>query len=451
MSDLNWNKLPWRKSSFSSDSANCVEVSWARSSACHQGSCVEVGWTSSSLCAGGDCVQVRHDDDVVYVRDSKLGDDSPVQEWPLTYWEFLCDAIVADLPRFSGFRKLDDDGGVELRWAHIHPAPLIFDAGEWKAFVYGVRAGEFDREKLSEGVSAGSGSVAGSGEAATGAVDGSGWSSDGPGSPVPVAAQKPLADAAWSREFLANAPAASADGSGLRPSPATGAGDGLRGGVPAPVAAELGSLDDELDTLIWSEDPSLGEPQGPSAGRPVDASTDEVDLSTAGQLGLDAAGTGVPPDPVPAAQRLVARIYVSGAITGRPLDEARKQFEEVCWRLAERGYEPVNPFDVPPHPACDCPIPFEEAMGAVGAGGGHDWGCYLRGDLAAMLDCDAILMLPGWESSHGARLELTVAAAVGLRVMWDLPSDFSLIEDANEWARAVAPLVPAVETQETVS
>jgi hypothetical protein len=30
-------------------------------------------------------------------------------------------------------------------------------------------------------------------------------------------------------------------------------------------------------------------------------------------------------------------------------------------------------------------------------------------------------MLPGWESSHGARLELTVASAVGLRVWWSVP------------------------------
>jgi hypothetical protein len=27
-------------------------------------------------------------------------------------------------------------------------------------------------------------------------------------------------------------------------------------------------------------------------------------------------------------------------------------------------------------------------------------------------------MLPGWEASHGARLELTVASAVGLKVLW---------------------------------
>jgi hypothetical protein len=115
------------------------------------------------------------------------------------------------------------------------------------------------------------------------------------------------------------------------------------------------------------------------------------------------------------------KVYVSGAITGLPLDAARAAFADAADRLAAEGHVPVNPFDVPPHPACDCPIPFEEAMGAVGAGGGHQWGCYLRGDLAALLDCDAILMLPGWESSHGARLELTVASAVGLRVWWSVP------------------------------
>jgi hypothetical protein len=387
MSDLNWNKLPWRKSSFSSDSANCVEVSWTRSSACHQGSCVKVGWTASSRCAGGDCVQVRHDDGVVYVRDSKLGDDSPVQEWPLTYWEFLCDAIVADLPRFSGYRKLDGYGCVELRWAHIHPAPLIFDAGEWKAFVLGVRAGEFDPATLSskfqsssfgrgvieeEGAGAPlsggapaqpqlSSPVAASrgGEPAAGrpvgsdTADGSGHAAAGAGitgrdTPAPVAAEKPLADAAPDGGLVAEIPlggAASADGSGLRPSPATGTGDGLRGGVPVPVAAESSPPDDwfarqldadcaSIDTpadrlagrgsllpastpddprsggqpgpyvaeITWSEDPSLGEPQGSPVGRPVDASTDEVDLSSAVQPGSDAAGTGTPPVPVPAAQ-----------------------------------------------------------------------------------------------------------------------------------------------------
>jgi hypothetical protein len=286
MSDLNWNKLPWRKSSFSSDSANCVEVAWRTSSFCHQDSCVEVGWTASSRCAGGDCVQVRHESDVVYVRDSKLGEDSPVQEWPLTYWEFLCDAIVADLPRFSGFRKLGD-GGVELRWAHIHPAPLIFDAGEWKAFVLGVRAGEFDPATLSEGVTAEPPS-GGSDRAATGTAE------QGCGA-VPVAAESSPPDDWFARQLDADCasidtPADRLAGRGSL-LPASTPDDPRSGGQPGPYVAEI----------TWSEDPSLGEPQGSPVGRPVDASTDEVTLSSAVQPGSDAAGTGVPPDPVPAA------------------------------------------------------------------------------------------------------------------------------------------------------
>jgi hypothetical protein len=111
------------------------------------------------------------------------------------------------------------------------------------------------------------------------------------------------------------------------------------------------------------------------------------------------------------------KVYVSGAITGLPLTVARAAFAEAAASLAAEGHVPVDPFDVPPHPACICP----DAVSADGAGGGHQWGCYLRGDLAALLDCDAILMLPGWESSHGARLELQVASAVGLRVWWSVP------------------------------
>jgi hypothetical protein len=112
------------------------------------------------------------------------------------------------------------------------------------------------------------------------------------------------------------------------------------------------------------------------------------------------------------------KVYISGAISGQPLADAADRFAAAASRLATAGHVPVNPFMVPPHAGCSCP----GAVNAAGAGGGHEWSCYLRGDLAAMLDCDAILMLPGWESSHGARLELMVASAVGLWVLFDVPA-----------------------------
>jgi hypothetical protein len=113
------------------------------------------------------------------------------------------------------------------------------------------------------------------------------------------------------------------------------------------------------------------------------------------------------------------KVYISGAITGLPLSVARDRFAAAAASLAAQGNDVVNPFDVPPHPECACP----DAAGGDGAGSGHEWGCYLRGDLAAMLNCDAILMLPGWEASHGARLELAVASAVGLKVLFRTPAE----------------------------
>lgn len=109
------------------------------------------------------------------------------------------------------------------------------------------------------------------------------------------------------------------------------------------------------------------------------------------------------------------KVYVSGAISGLPLDESRARFKSVCDLLAADGHDTLNPFDVPPRLNCHCATDAEDR---AGVGGQHEWACYLRADIVAMLDCDAICMLPGWERSHGARLELTVASAVGLRVLW---------------------------------
>lgn len=110
------------------------------------------------------------------------------------------------------------------------------------------------------------------------------------------------------------------------------------------------------------------------------------------------------------------KVYISGPISGRPLAQARREFDEAVLYFMERGDTVVNPFNVAPHHTCTCP----DAASDAGAGSSHLWCCYLRGDLAALLDCDAIAMLSGWNQSHGARLELQVASAVGIEVIWIL-------------------------------
>lgn len=115
------------------------------------------------------------------------------------------------------------------------------------------------------------------------------------------------------------------------------------------------------------------------------------------------------------------RIYISGAITGMDRERARRRFADAAQAIAIRGHEPVNPFDIP-NGDCECPLTLPDGVAE------HSWACCLRKDVRVLVDCDAIYMLtavpergwPGWETSHGARLELQVASAVGLGVYLSL-------------------------------
>lgn len=111
------------------------------------------------------------------------------------------------------------------------------------------------------------------------------------------------------------------------------------------------------------------------------------------------------------------RVYLSGPIAGKA--DARRAFEDAELALAgERDdLEVVNPFDVPPisHPGQPCPdgySPGEDVAGHASSA------CYLRADLLALLACDELHLLPGWENSRGASVEHAVAAACGMPITY---------------------------------
>ena len=107
------------------------------------------------------------------------------------------------------------------------------------------------------------------------------------------------------------------------------------------------------------------------------------------------------------------RVYIAGPIAGHP-DGNRLAFAATAFDLRVAGHEPVNPHFVPAHShAGPCPdgLPGGEGME-------HTAPCYMRTDIMAMLGCDAIYLLPGWEKSQGARIEYLIAVHVcGLKVL----------------------------------
>jgi len=91
------------------------------------------------------------------------------------------------------------------------------------------------------------------------------------------------------------------------------------------------------------------------------------------------------------------KIYISGKITGLVFEDAFKNFEKAEKKWIEEGYEVVNPMTIDHN---------------------HDksWENYMRIDLKAMLECDSIFMLKGWETSRGAVIEHNLAKDLGFKI-----------------------------------
>lgn len=90
------------------------------------------------------------------------------------------------------------------------------------------------------------------------------------------------------------------------------------------------------------------------------------------------------------------KIYVAGPMTGLP-DDNYPAFRDAAAQLAAEGFAVEDPStNVNPTP--------------------DDYHGWLRAGLRQLVECDAVALLPGWEASGGARLEVNVAATLGLRV-----------------------------------
>lgn len=92
------------------------------------------------------------------------------------------------------------------------------------------------------------------------------------------------------------------------------------------------------------------------------------------------------------------KIYISGPISGHDLEVRREVFSDAAKAAAALGFEPVSPFDngVP-----------EDAP----------WEDHMRADIKMLLDCHAILMLPGWHHSKGATTEIIIAQTLNLKLI----------------------------------
>jgi Domain of unknown function (DUF4406) len=91
-----------------------------------------------------------------------------------------------------------------------------------------------------------------------------------------------------------------------------------------------------------------------------------------------------------------SRVYISGPMTG--IAEFNfPAFHAQAARLRALGFHVENPAE---NPHCD------------------SWQEYMRLDIARLVLCDWLLMLPGWERSKGATIEHRLASDIGLKIVF---------------------------------
>lgn len=90
------------------------------------------------------------------------------------------------------------------------------------------------------------------------------------------------------------------------------------------------------------------------------------------------------------------RIYLSGPMTNM-LDLNFPLFHTTAASLREAGHTVINPAELNPDPGT--------------------WSECMRRDIKALMDCDTVATLPGWQDSRGASLEVHIGKALGMRIV----------------------------------
>lgn len=105
------------------------------------------------------------------------------------------------------------------------------------------------------------------------------------------------------------------------------------------------------------------------------------------------------------------KVYISGQISGLPIDEVRAKFEKAEADLTNKGYEVINP--------TKNGIPFNAP-----------WELHVAMDIVLLIGCHAIYLLPDWGNSKGATLEKNIAELTGKVIIYQETPAFAEIKQS---------------------
>lgn len=94
------------------------------------------------------------------------------------------------------------------------------------------------------------------------------------------------------------------------------------------------------------------------------------------------------------------KVYISGKISGLPIQEAKERFDNAQALLESCGLDPVNPMSK------------EMPENAT-------WEQHMVKDIELLLRCDAIYLMDNWADSRGAQIEYDIANRMKLEFIFE--------------------------------
>lgn len=126
------------------------------------------------------------------------------------------------------------------------------------------------------------------------------------------------------------------------------------------------------------------------------------------------------------------RFYISGPMRGLTDFNARA-FEHSAGRLRLAGHEAVSPLEMDEEDGGLATIIQEDGTPTISP---EDYQSCMARDIAALLGCDAVYVLTGWEFSYGARTEILMAMIHKLPLHWECPPS------KETWCKAWKSFIP---------
>lgn len=103
------------------------------------------------------------------------------------------------------------------------------------------------------------------------------------------------------------------------------------------------------------------------------------------------------------------KLYLAGPMSGVP-EFNRPTFMKVAEFLRLSGHDVISPAELDDEDTLRADYDYFGGHGVTD----RQRAKFLKRDLKKLLKCDALALLPGWQTSSGANTELVVAYAVGI-------------------------------------